>query len=364
MTLTLAEIEDIRDECLADDIDIDIDTMQHWDAARVTAFFENGGVEPPPPPPPPPPSQPKAPMAGADYYDILEIERAASDADIKKAYRKQAIKHHPDKNPDNREEAERRFKLVSEAYEVLSDPTARVSYDRFGKQGVERPTGHVDPEELFRQMFEGVQDLMAQMMGGAGAGWAHVDPRVPHPGVPHPGLPGFGIYVDTGAGAAASLNLEALFGQMGGAMGGAMGGLHAPAQAPLKPPRSAREFERLCESLEAEFGSAPTPPPSAIEGWSRTELSQYYASGGEWKPLVERTKAGAQLGKVGWRTRLEKAPKEAMAVMQLPGGAMAAAEVRHARARTSATHRSSCRCSGGTILQRSHSAGAPAAPRR
>jgi DnaJ family protein B protein 6 len=64
-------------------------------------------------------------MAGKDYYEILEIPKNASEADIKKAYRKLALKWHPDKNPDNQKEAEKRFKEISEAYEVLSDSKYR-----------------------------------------------------------------------------------------------------------------------------------------------------------------------------------------------------------------------------------------------
>ncbi|EGI63256.1 DnaJ-like protein subfamily B member 6 [Acromyrmex echinatior] len=56
-----------------------------------------------------------------DYYKVLEVQRTSSSADIKKAYRKLALKWHPDKNPDNLEEANKRFKEISEAYEVLSD---------------------------------------------------------------------------------------------------------------------------------------------------------------------------------------------------------------------------------------------------
>lgn len=70
---------------------------------------------------------------GKDYYCILGIEKGASDEDIKKAYRKQALKFHPDKNKSP--QAEEKFKEVAEAYEVLSDPKKREIYDQFGEEG-------------------------------------------------------------------------------------------------------------------------------------------------------------------------------------------------------------------------------------
>jgi molecular chaperone DnaJ len=75
-------------------------------------------------------------MAKRDYYDILGVPRSASDDEIKKAFRKLAIKYHPDKNPHNRKEAEGNFKEVAEAYDVLSDPQKRQRYDRFGHEGL------------------------------------------------------------------------------------------------------------------------------------------------------------------------------------------------------------------------------------
>lgn len=74
-------------------------------------------------------------MSKRDYYEILGVSRTASDAEIKTAYRKLAIQHHPDKNPDNKE-AEDKFKEAAEAYSVLSDQQKRASYDRFGHAGV------------------------------------------------------------------------------------------------------------------------------------------------------------------------------------------------------------------------------------
>lgn len=70
-----------------------------------------------------------------DYYEVLGVDRNANDADIKKAYRKLAIKYHPDKNPDN-PEAEEKFKEAAEAYEVLSDASKKAQYDRFGHSGM------------------------------------------------------------------------------------------------------------------------------------------------------------------------------------------------------------------------------------
>ena len=70
-----------------------------------------------------------------DYYELLGVNRNATDADLKKAYRKLAHQYHPDKNPGNKE-AEAKFKECAEAYEVLSDPEKREIYNRFGHEGL------------------------------------------------------------------------------------------------------------------------------------------------------------------------------------------------------------------------------------
>ena len=73
-------------------------------------------------------------MAKRDYYEVLGVEKNASDDEIKKAYRKLAIKYHPDRNPDDAK-AEEKFKEAAEAYSILSDPQKRQQYDQFGFNG-------------------------------------------------------------------------------------------------------------------------------------------------------------------------------------------------------------------------------------
>lgn len=95
-------------------------------------------------------------MAKRDYYEVLGVSKNASESDIKNAYRKLAIKYHPDKNPGNKD-AEEKFKEISEAYAVLHDPQKRQQYDQFGFEG---PSGFggfnassFDMDDLFRQVF-------------------------------------------------------------------------------------------------------------------------------------------------------------------------------------------------------------------
>src|SRR3974390_3519632 len=79
-------------------------------------------------------------MSKRDFYDILGVAKNASEDEIKKAYRKLAMKHHPDRNPDDKT-AEEKFKEAKEAYEMLSDGQKRAAYDRFGHAGVDPNAG-------------------------------------------------------------------------------------------------------------------------------------------------------------------------------------------------------------------------------
>lgn len=177
-----------------------------------------------------------------DYYEVLGVPRGSSDADIKKAYRKLALKWHPDKNPENPEEASIQFKKISEAYDVLSDPKKKDVYDRYGKEGLQGGGGGGDfgdhghfaghgfhfrtADDIFKEFFGG-QDPFAQFerMGSRG--------HTPH---------GFGMqmggmfddpFFSSGFGGFGGGSSFQSFGNMGGgsfsmstssSMGGGMGG--------------------------------------------------------------------------------------------------------------------------------------------
>ncbi|GIX21297.1 MAG: chaperone protein DnaJ [Gammaproteobacteria bacterium] len=112
-------------------------------------------------------------MAERDYYDILGVARNASDDEIKKAFRRLAMKYHPDRNPGDKA-AEERFKAVKEAYEVLSDPQKRAAYDQFGRAGVAGAGaggfgggGGPNFSDIFGDVFEEIFGMGGGRGGGA-----------------------------------------------------------------------------------------------------------------------------------------------------------------------------------------------------
>ena len=101
-----------------------------------------------------------------DYYEVLGVNKDASEEDIKKAYRKLAMKHHPDRNPDSKE-AEERFKEAKEAYEVLSEPEKRRAYDAYGHAGINPQMGGMGPgQEGFGGFAEAFGDIFSDIFGG------------------------------------------------------------------------------------------------------------------------------------------------------------------------------------------------------
>ncbi len=90
-----------------------------------------------------------------DYYKILEIDKNSSPDDIRKAYRKLVLKYHPDKNPENKEESEIKFKEIYEAYSVLSNPSKRSDYDSFGRTNFQSfDYANIDPFSFFNDYFK------------------------------------------------------------------------------------------------------------------------------------------------------------------------------------------------------------------
>ena len=101
-------------------------------------------------------------MAKRDFYDILGVQKGADASDIKKAYRKIALKYHPDRNPDNKE-AEEKFKEAAEAYEVLSDDDKRARYDRYGHAGVQNNGGGFSGEGMtMEDIFSQFGDIFGE----------------------------------------------------------------------------------------------------------------------------------------------------------------------------------------------------------
>jgi len=180
-----------------------------------------------------------------DYYKTLEVQRGSSTSDIRKAYRRLALKWHPDKNPENQEEANRKFKEISEAYEVLSDEKKRRMYDQYGKDGLgsqHRPRSHShafdedfdfgfnsysfrDPQDVFREFFgnDPFADLFAQMTGfqRPQANHHHHQSQQLSNTFFDPFGFGFGDFMDTSGGFGGGFTSMTSF---GGSMGGSAGG--------------------------------------------------------------------------------------------------------------------------------------------
>jgi molecular chaperone DnaJ len=111
-------------------------------------------------------------MAKRDFYEVLGVNRDASEDDIKKAYRKLAMKHHPDRNQgEDAKASEEKFKEVKEAYEILSDASKRAAYDRFGHAGVDPSAGgNAGGTQGFGGFADAFGDIFEGIFGGQGGG--------------------------------------------------------------------------------------------------------------------------------------------------------------------------------------------------
>src|SRR5713101_1230400 len=115
----------------------------------------------------------EAGMAKRCYYEVLEVERVANDGELKSAFRKLAMKWHPDRNPGDKD-CEHRFKEINEAYEVLKDPDKRAAYDRFGHAAFEHGMGGgaagfgAEFGSAFADIFEGIFGMAGARQRGSG----------------------------------------------------------------------------------------------------------------------------------------------------------------------------------------------------
>lgn len=105
-----------------------------------------------------------------DYYEVLSVTKTADGDEIKRAYRRMAMKYHPDRNPGDKD-AEEKFKECAEAYEVLSDDTKRKIYDQYGHEGLRRGTGGTAAHDFSRMNVEDIFSMFNDIFGGGGGGF-------------------------------------------------------------------------------------------------------------------------------------------------------------------------------------------------
>ncbi|XP_057955468.1 uncharacterized protein LOC131149227 [Malania oleifera] len=235
---------------------------------------------------------------GVDYYKILQVDRSAKDDDIKKAYRKLAMKWHPDKNIKNKKEAEAKFKQISEAYEVLSDPQKRTIYDQYGEEGLKGQVpppdaggGHAgasffstgDGPTRFRFDPRNADDIFAEFFGYSS---------------PFGGMGSRGGGIREGSGFSSAFFGDDLFGSFGGGGGGSVH--HAPRKSPpieIKLPCSLEELymgttKKMKISRDIVDASGKTMPIEEIltihikPGWKKGTKITFTEKGNEQPDVI------------------------------------------------------------------------------
>ncbi len=204
-------------------------------------------------------------MANVDYYKTLGVAKTATDAEIKKAFRKLAQKYHPDKNPGDKE-AERRFKEINEAYTVLADAEKRKQYDRFGANWEQYARSGVNPDDFARYGFGG-QGAGFGGQGDAGQGM-NMSPEE------------FEQLFGGGGAAGYSTIFDSLFGGQRGGRSGRSGGMGFETRAAAPPPREVNVQVTLAEVLagstrllqEADGKRVEVTIPRGVKTGSRVRI--------------------------------------------------------------------------------------------
>jgi curved DNA-binding protein CbpA len=249
------------------------------------------------------------PKESDDYYDILGVKKTSSQKNIKKAYRKLALKYHPDKVPEEQKEAaEEKFVRVSEAYAVLSDDEKRKVYDKYGKQGLEAMERGVDPEEA----GFGAGGSFPGSDGGGGGGGQHFHFSGGGPGGHFDAFRIFEEFFSQGGGGGGSGGAHRFSGGFGGGSGfGGFGGQQQQQGAPELFPK---------EGKVVRLGKPKFPDKSSKYIWFVVFYSNDSPASQQAKPQVDALaeKSAFKVGSVDCGRDAQFCVQQGVDVQDLP----------------------------------------------